>query len=117
MQEGSGGSKVQGFEGSGIARYFELYAPDADAIPFGQHEPSDPSVVDERAVCAVKVLDLERPVPCGRQAAMKAGDHGRVHDEIRARRTPDGLDRARKNTKSQRSCLCALTALKNPHEF
>src|SRR5258706_9062764 len=103
---------VRGWSATALAERLSLDSQldpaDAEAVAVREVGAHDLLVVDERAVGARQVLDLDVPIG-GRQPAVNPRDERCVQDEVGSGRAADGLDRAR------RQAECPLGTLKNPH--
>src|SRR3990170_2751942 len=78
----------------------ELDAADAEPVAFLQRRARDARAVDERAVGALEVHDLERGRP-GEQLAVEPRHEARLDGEFRASRAADRLDVPRKNAERE----------------
>jgi hypothetical protein len=71
----------------------ELDASDKQTVAGFQHVAFDLLAVDDRAVRAAQILDDKLIRRVSGQSAMDSRNECRIDDEIRSRRTADGLDR------------------------
>src|SRR5262249_27447827 len=91
----------------------ELDTADTEPVSGGEQRLVDAPVVDERAVGALEVDDLEAGVRGGEAAGQPRDERG-VPDEVGAGGAAHGLDGARRQSKRPR-IAGLLGALENPH--
>ena len=97
-----------------VAQRDELHASHSEPVPRCQSPRLDPLAIDERAVGAVEISDLEAAVGERGESAVDPGDEVSVHDEVSASGASYRPDAARQN--AERVFRLALgDGSQNPH--